>query len=251
MSDGVDNAAALLHGKERILVFTGAGISTESGIPDFRGPSGVWKTADPNDFTLANYVRNEDFRRSAWERRFESPLRHAEPNDAHRAVVDLWHGGLMIGCITQNIDGLHQAAGLPERAIAELHGNRHGIRCLDCGADADPVEVEARWRDGEADPSCAKCGGMLKSTVVYFGEMLPQGALSMSGYWASEADAVLVVGSSLSVYPAAGIPLDVAGRGAPYVIINDGPTEHDDVAEARVRGRAGTVLPELVAVLTS
>ncbi len=211
----------------------------------------MWKTANPDDFTLANYRRNEEFRKSAWERRFESPLRHAEPNAAHRAVVALWESGAMIGCITQNIDGLHQAAGLPERAIAELHGNRHGIRCLECGNDADPEEIETRWRNGETDPACRVCGGVLKSTVVYFGEMLPQRALTVSGYWASEADAVLVVGSSLSVYPAAGIPLEVAARGAPYVILNDGPTEHDDVAAVRLRGRAGTLLPELVAILTS
>lgn len=251
MTDHVANAATALDSAQRILLFTGAGISTESGIPDFRGPSGVWKTADPDDFTLANYRRDADFRKAAWQRRFESPLRHAEPNAAHRAVVVLWEGGRMIGCITQNIDGLHQAAGLPEWAIVELHGNRDGIRCLDCDTDADPGEVERRWREGDPDPACPVCRGMLKSTVVYFGEMLPERALTVSSLWASEADAVIAVGSSLSVYPAAGIPLEVAARGAPFVILNDGPTELDDVAAIRLHGRAGTLLPELVAILTS
>ncbi len=249
MSDVLQDAAALLTGCKRILMFTGAGISTESGIPDFRGPSGVWKTASPDDFTLSNYVANTEFRWAAWERRFASPLRDAEPNAAHRAVADLWRSGRMIGYITQNIDGLHQAAGLPTEAIVELHGNTDGIRCIECGTKADTKQVEERWRGGDADPSCEVCGGILKTTVIYFGEMLPERALTTAAVWTANADAVIVVGSSLSVYPAAGIPLEVAATGAPFVIVNDGPTELDDVAAVRLGGRAGEVLPSLVANL--
>lgn len=250
MIDTVEGAAGLLEGRRRILLFTGAGISTESGIPDFRGPNGVWKTADPQDFTLSNYVANSSFRRAAWERRFNSPLRHAKPNAAHRAVADLWELGNMIGCITQNIDGLHQAAGLSETALVELHGNAKGIRCLDCGTIAESDEVEDRWLNGETDPACALCRGTLKSTVIYFGEMLPQQALATAGDWTAEADGVVVVGSSLTVFPAAGIPLEVAAAGAPLVIVNDGRTEYDDYAGALLKGRAGDVLPDLVAMLS-
>ncbi len=251
MADTVETAAALLQGAQRILIFTGAGISTESGIPDFRGPSGLWKTANPDDFTLSNYVSDVGFRRAAWERRFNSPLRDARPNAAHEAIVDLWDGGRMIGCITQNIDGLHQAAGLPAEAVVELHGNAEGIRCLDCGTEAHPEDVEAQWLRGDTDPACSACGGMLKSTVVYFGEMLPARALATSGTWSEVADAVIVIGSSLSVYPATGIPLEVAARGAPLVILNDGTTKHDGAAAVRLQGRAGALLPDLVAMLTA
>ena len=251
MSEAISRAAAVLDGAYRILVFTGAGISTESAIPDFRGPTGLWTTANPDDFTLSNYVSDPAFRRTAWERRFGSPLRHAEPNRAHSAVVDLWDSGRMIGCVTQNIDGLHQAAGLPGAAIVELHGNRHGIRCLNCGTEADTAAVEALWRGGDADPGCPVCDGMLKSTVVYFGEMLPPSALETAAEWTAVADGVIVVGSSLSVYPADAIPLEVVATGAALVIVNDGPTRHDDVATVRLAGKAGVVLPQLVAELTS
>lgn len=251
MTTPLSAVAALLAGKTEVLVFTGAGISTESGIPDFRGPSGVWKTADPADFTLSNYVSNPDFRKAAWRRRFDSPLRDALPNPAHAAVVTLWEAGVMAGCVTQNIDGLHQAAGLPDDAVVELHGNGLGIACLDCAHRADPDEVEARWRNGEADPACAACGGLLKTTTILFGELLPAAALHRAALWVDRADAVIVVGSSLSVYPAAGIPLEVAANGAPFVILNEGRTDQDDLADIKVDGKAGDVLPRLVAMLTT
>ncbi len=230
-------------------MFTGAGISTESGIPDFRGPSGVWKTANPDDFTLANYVADAEFRRAAWKRRFDSPIRHARPNAAHHALVDLSNSGLMIGCVTQNIDGLHQKAGLAATDLVELHGNTRGIRCLDCGTNADPAAVEGRWRASEVDPLCQRCGGLLKSTVVYFGEMLPENALATAAEWTAHADAVLAIGSTLSVYPAANVTLEVASRDQPFIILNDGPTDQDDVATLLLSGRAGELLPRLTADL--
>lgn len=251
MNAPIAAAAELLADRSGVLVFTGAGISTESGIPDFRGPSGVWKTADPADFTLSNYVTNPDFRKGAWERRFDSPLRDAAPNPAHEAVVTYWLAGRMTGCVTQNIDGLHQAAGLPDEALVELHGNRNGITCLDCSSPADPGEVEVRWRDGEVDPVCSACGGLLKTTTILFGEMLPVAALERAAAWVDRADGVLVVGSSLSVYPAAGIPLEIAARGAPFVILNEGPTDQDPIADVRIDGKAGELLPRLVAMLTT
>ena len=247
----IEQAITLLADSARLLVFTGAGISTESGIPDFRGPSGLWKTADPKDFTLENYVTSRYFRESAWQRRFESPLRHAQPNTAHLALVDLWRRGRMIGCVTQNIDGLHHKAGLPVEGVAELHGNPRSIRCVNCAAEADSADIERRWRGGDADPRCEECGGILKSTVVYFGEMLPEVELAKAATWADRADAVIAIGSTLSVYPAANVTLDVAGRDRPFLIVNEGPTDQDRIATLRLEGRAGDLVPRLVAGLIS
>jgi len=157
----------------------------------------------------------------------------------------------MIGCVTQNIDGLHQAAGLPDRAVAEVHGNRHGIVCYERRHPADVEDVAARWRAGDADPRCRRCGSILKATTVLFGEGLPPHAVERSQRWADEADGVLAVGSTLSVYPAANFPLEVASRGEPFVIVNMGRTDHDRVATVKVEDRAGRVLPRLVAGLTT
>jgi NAD-dependent deacetylase len=246
----VADASALLADRRRILVYTGAGISTESGIPDFRGPSGIWKTADPADFTLQRYLTDEGFRRDTWQRKFDSnAITRAEPNPAHHALVRLWKAHRMVGVVTQNIDGLHQAAGLPAEAVAELHGSAHGIVCLDCGDHPEWEAIEARWRAGEEDPACARCGGMLKSTMVLFGEVLPEEEFARASLWAAMADAALAIGTTLGVYPAAEIPLQVAARGDPFVIINQGPTEHDLLATVRLEGTAGVLVPALVSAL--
>ncbi len=242
-------AAGRLSDRTRILVFTGAGISTESGIPDFRGPHGLWKRLDPNDFTLERWVTSESFRIEAWGRRFAPDRPVYRPNDGHRAIADLWRTGHMIGCITQNIDGLHQAAGLPDEGVAEVHGNASGIVCYAEGHDVDVDDVRSRWEDGETDPRCAGCGSILKSTTVLFGENLPPGAVARAQGWTDGADAVIAVGSTLSVYPAAYFPLEIAGRGDPFVIVNEGPTDHDRLATVRIEGKAGDVLPELVGAL--
>ena len=246
----IDRAIAVLFERKRILVFTGAGISTESGIPDYRGPQGIWKRFDPADFTYDRYVNDRPFRIDSWERHFRSPFLDALPNDAHRAVTQLWESGRSVGCVTQNIDGLHLAAGLPDTALVEIHGNAHRIHCISCGDEPTFAEIEARWEAGEADPRCLRCGGILKAKIVYFGEDLPQDATMRAWRMAEAADAALVVGSSLSVYPAAFVPLDVVDRGNPMVIVNQGPTDHDFRAAALVDGAAGTVLPDLVDRLT-
>jgi NAD-dependent deacetylase len=246
----VAEAAAVLAGRSEILIFSGAGISTESGIPDFRGPSGIWKTTDPADFTLQRYLADADFRRDSWKKRFTATTLHgAAPNPAHRAVAQLWNRGRMIGCVTQNIDGLHVAGGLPSEALAELHGNVHGIMCVRCNSRPDRPEIERRWRDGEPDPKCEACGGILKTTTVLFGEQLPEHDINRATVWAAAADAVIAVGTTLSVYPAAFIPMDVAARGKPFVIVNEGPTEMDHTATTRLDGKAGTLLPALVDAL--
>lgn len=250
MSQDLAYAARLLRDCRRIMVFTGAGISTESGLPDFRGTDGIWAKFAPEDFMLDRYVADPKVRVRAWATRFPKMFGNAEPNAAHEAVADLWNAGRLIGCVTQNIDGLHQAGGLPEEAIAELHGNSDGIACMQCGTTHDPTDIEQRWVNGDVDPHCERCGGILKSTIVFFGEVLPQSEVELANQWASQADAVIAVGSSLSVYPAAYVPLEIASRGAAFVIVNNAPTELDDVASIRLDGMAGTLLPQLVEAIT-
>jgi NAD-dependent protein deacetylase/lipoamidase len=249
MSQDLAYAARLLLDAKRILVFTGAGISTESGLPDFRGTDGIWTKLSPEDFQLDRYLNDPKTRIRAWQKRFPKMFGNALPNPAHFAVTDLWKAGRLVGCVTQNIDGLHQAAGLPKDAVAELHGNSDGIACVDCGAPHDPAVVEERWAGGDLDPRCDVCGGILKSTIVFFGEVLPEQELRQAEEWAAEADAVVAIGSSLSVYPAAFIPLEIAARGSAFVIINNAPTDLDNVASIRLEGMAGAVFPQLVGAI--
>lgn len=244
--DPISNATEALAGCIRILVFTGAGISTESGIPDFRGPGGVWTRIDPEEFTLSRYLANPETRRKGWAMRAESGVFDAAPNAAHRAIVDLWKSGLMISCVTQNIDGLHQAAGLPDEAVVELHGNVHQVVCVSCGALRPTTEVLERVAAGDDDPACTECGGILKADVVFFEEMMPRDEMLRAAMAAGEADAVLAVGSTLSVFPAASFPLEIAEAGHPFVIVNRGPTDLDDMATTRIDGAAGEVLPRLI-----
>lgn len=245
MTASLDKAIAALAGSERLLVFTGAGISTESGIPDFRGPNGVWTKVDPAEFTIERFLASPTNRARDWERRFASGVLDATPNDAHHAVTKLVRSGPAIGVVTQNIDGLHQASGLDDDDVTELHGSATRAECLGCGATEPVGDVERRWRAGETDPRCTECGGIVKPAIVMFGEALPTRAVARANSLAAVADAVLVIGSTLSVYPAAFVPLDVVAAGGPMVIVNLGPTEHDRLATARIEAPAGEVMPEL------
>jgi NAD-dependent deacetylase len=242
-------ATAALADCRRLLVFTGAGISTESGIPDFRGPDGVWTKVDPEEFTYSRYLENPETRRASWRMRTASGVLGAAPNEAHRAIVDLWRADLVVGCITQNIDGLHQAAGLPADAVIELHGNAHETLCLSCGDVQATAIVAERVSSGEDDPTCLLCGGILKVAVVFFGEPMPRRELMRASIAAGDADGVIAIGSTLSVFPAASFPIEVVEAGYPMVIINRGPTELDDLASVIVEGAAGEVLPGLVSNL--
>jgi len=239
----------LIRGAERILVFTGAGISTESGIPDFRGPDGVWTKVDPAEFTIQRYLANPETRRRSWAMRDEGGVLSAKPNGGHKAITDLWNADRLVGCVTQNIDGLHGAAGLPPEAIVEIHGNAHTTQCLDCGNTQTTTAVMERVSAGESDPQCSECGGILKVDVVFFGEPLPEREMTRAMAMAMVADAVITVGSTLSVYPAAYVPLTVAESGRPMVIINQGPTDLDGIAATTIDGSASHELRSLANAL--
>ena len=244
-------ALQLLEPSKHLLAFTGAGISTESGIPDFRVPDGVWKKVDPSEFTFDKYVNRAETRRRSWVMRKQSGLFEAKPNAAHRALVDLWEAGILLGVVTQNIDGLHQAAGLPEEAVIELHGNVQNVECLECDASWPTPEVIARVDAGEEDPHCPDCGGIIKVSVVSFGQTMPVMEVQRASQLALACDAVLAVGSTLSVYPAAYVPIEAKQSGAAFVIVNQGPTDQDHLADVIVEAAAGEALPTMAQALIS
>ncbi len=245
MQDGdLAEVAGWLRDAARILVFTGAGISTESGIPDFRGPNGVWKTRDPLRYTIQNYLADPEVRRESWQNRLASPVDAAQPNAGHRAVVALEETGRVSAVVTQNIDGLHQLAG--SRNVIELHGTTRQAGCLSCGRRMPMAVALDRVREGDLDPHCELCGGLLKSATISFGQALVESDVERATEYASSCEVCLAVGSTLSVWPAAGVPLHAARSGARLVIVNDGETDLDLAASALIRGRAGEVLPALV-----
>ncbi|MCB2223055.1 MAG: NAD-dependent deacylase [Actinobacteria bacterium] len=246
---GIESALRLLADKRRILVFTGAGVSTDSGIPDFRGPDGVWTRVDPAEFTFSRFMERSETRRRSWQMRAESGILDAEPNAAHRALVDLWKSRRMLAVVTQNIDGLHQKAGLPRRAVVELHGNALQAVCMSCRTKVPSRVVLERVAGGDLDPACTDCGGILKPDVVLFEETMPVLETDRAMHLAFDADAVVSIGSTLGVFPAAYVPIRAVETGAVLVIVNQGATELDDLADTRIEGPAGEVVPELVSGL--
>ena len=243
------SATALLANAGRVTVLTGAGVSTDSGIPDFRGPDGLW-TRNPDaqryvDFDL--YRRDADVRRESWRRRAAHPALIASPNAAHRAVAGLYEQGRLRALLTQNIDGLHQRAGVPDERVVEVHGSIRDTECLDCGERRPMSEALARVHAGEADPECSDCGGMLKSGTVFFGQPLDATVLRRAVDAARDCDLFLAVGTSLSVQPVASLTGLAASHGAPVVIVNASPTPYDELAAAVIREPIGTVLPQLLA----
>jgi NAD-dependent deacetylase len=247
MDDGTA-AARLVAAARRITVLTGAGVSTESGIPDFRGPNGLWTTQPDSRrmFSLAAYRDDPELRVHSWRRRAEHPAWRAEPNPAHRAFTELQRQGRLRALLTQNIDGLHQAAGTDPSLVVELHGTLTRTRCLSCGALGDMAQALRRVRAGEVDPPCLVCGGVLKSATISFGQPLDPDVLRRARQAARDCDLMLAAGTSLAVQPAAGLVGLAARSGAVVVICNDAPTPYDGLAAALVRGRLGEVLPRLV-----
>lgn len=241
----LDHAAQLIRAAKRGIAFTGAGISQESGIPTFRGADGLWKKYNPMKVASIDYFMQDPaaYWRVAHER--GAVALAARPNPGHYALAALEESGHLAAVVTQNTDGLHQQSG--SARVIELHGSGRGVVCLDCGIKEPRADVHARLAT-EMPPVCRMCGGrFLKPTVVLFGEALPQPEVDQARAFARRADLMLVVGSSLVVYPAAQIPVDAVRSGAPLVIVNDEPTPMDGYAATVVRGKSGEVLPELLA----
>lgn len=238
----------LLRNGRRILIFTGAGISTESGIPDFRGPGGVWTRRKPVYYH--DFMRSEEARIEHWDYKLEGwrAFRDAKPNPTHQAIVSLERAGKVEAVVTQNIDGLHEMAGTSPAKLVELHGTNRKIECQSCGKLSEPEPHFERFRKTRRPPVC-DCGGFLKPATISFGQQLRNEDLERAQDAAVNADLVVALGSTLSVYPAADIPLLAARRGAPYVIINRGPTEHDGFEEVTLRldGDASRIFAPAVA----
>lgn len=226
------------------VVFTGAGISTESGIPDFRSPGGIWTRYDPRTFTFQRYVAEPEVRKLGWQMRKELRSVDARPNEGHQAIARLEELGAVRGVVTQNVDGLHQQAG--SRSVLELHGTTRFVSCLRCAARWPMEEILARVDAGEEDPACLECSGILKSATVSFGQSLPPDVVEQAHRLTLEADFFLVVGSSLVVYPAAAFPAQAKRSGARLVIVNREPTGTDGIADAVVHAEAGPTLTAIV-----
>ncbi len=240
-------AADMIVRARSIVVFTGAGISTESGIPDFRSPGGIWTKFDPEDFTIQKFLSSPETRKKQWNILLEGGLiTDAKPNRAHHAVAELEQMGKLTCVVTQNIDNLHQKAGNSPDKVYELHGNMRYLRCIDCDARYPVGEIVERYRLKDDVPDCELCHGILKPDVVFFGEMLPQATLKSATFHATRCDLIIVVGSSLVVYPAASIPLYAKESGAKLVIINNTPTPCDDIADVIINHSAGEVMEKLL-----
>ncbi len=248
LSDAIARLGDLIEEAQAIVPFTGAGISTECGIPDFRSPGGLWTKNKPIPFD--QFVAFQDMRDEAWRRRLamESHFAAAQPGRGHRALASLFQRGKVPGLITQNIDNLHQDSGIPHESIVELHGNTRFARCLDCRARYEIGWVKDAFERAQGRaPSCAACGGAIKTATVSFGEAMPQDAMARAGQLARDCDLFLAIGSSLVVWPAAGFPLMAKQKGARLAIINREPTEQDDIADLVIRHDIGDVFAPFIA----
>jgi NAD-dependent deacetylase len=241
--------ALLLAGAERAVVFTGAGISTESGIPDFRSPGGVWSKMKP--IYYQDFVGDEAARREAWSRTFNRTAgwTGAKPNAGHFAVAALMAMGKVSSVITQNVDNLHQDAGAPASQVIELHGNASYAKCLDCQTPYELDALEIAWREREQIPYCHACGGLVKSATISFGQPMPMAEMARAIDEAKACDLFLVLGSSLVVYPAASLPLLAKGQGAALAIVNREPTEQDEYADLVANVEIGPFLTEALALM--
>ena len=246
--DTVQTVRGWIAAARRIVVLTGAGISTDSGIPDFRGPQGVW-TRNPHAekmATLQHYVADPDVRKRSWQDRLSSPAWQAKPNAGHLALVELERRGNLDTLVTQNVDGLHLMAGTSPERLIQIHGTMREVTCLACGERAPMERALARVRAGEDDPACRSCGGILKSATISFGQSLVAADLTRAQQAAHRSDLMLAVGTKLSVWPIAGMVPTAKEAGARVVIINAEPTELDSMADAVLRGSISEILPRLV-----
>ena len=244
----LDDLKKLIERSQRAVVFTGAGISTESGIPDFRSPGGIWSKNRVIYFD--EFVSSRDARVEAWTRLFDgrATLKKATPNAGHRAVARLVEAGKVSDVITQNIDGLHQAAGVPGGKVIEVHGNATYAKCLDCGLRHEFDDIEPAFLATKEPPVCQMCGGIVKSATISFGQAMPEAEMERAGEAAFECDLFLAIGSSLVVYPAAGLPIAAKRHGARLVILNRDPTELDHLADLVINAEIGPSLAKVVGV---
>ncbi len=244
----MDDVRGWIAAAQRVVVLTGAGISTDSGIPDFRGPQGVW-TKNPKAEKLSDiryYMADPEVRRLSWQSRLENPAWRAQPNTGHKALVELERRGKLHALITQNIDELHQQAGNSPGKVIEVHGTMRQVVCMNCDERAPMEKALARVRAGEADPPCRSCGGILKSATISFGQQLVPEVIDRAMRAAAEADLFLSVGTSLQVYPIAGAVQLAKRAGAKLVIVNAEPTPFDDLADAVFNDSISDVLPRLL-----
>ena len=249
LADDIARVRGGIDEADRVTVLTGAGISTDSGIPDFRGPQGVW-TKNPEaekTATLQHYLADPEVRKRGWQQRLSSPAWQARPNSGHLALVEIERRGKLRAVITQNVDGLHQEAGHDPAKVIEVHGTMRMVGCMSCGETAPMERALDRVRAGEEDPPCRTCGGILKSATISFGQHLVPEVIDAAERAALDCDLFLAVGSTLSVFPAAGVVPIAKQTGARLVIVNAEPTAMDDLADAVLRGQIGEILPALVA----
>ena len=233
---------------KRIVVFTGAGISTESGISDFRSPGGIWDRFDPDEFTYQKFLSSPVSREKYWEfsKSVWPAMADAKPNRGHNAIAELHRMGKLDCVITQNIDGLHQKSGIPEERIIELHGTMAWVNCLNCGQRYPREQIQSRVEAGDKTPACDTCGGILKPATISFGQPMPEKETHEAEARSASCDLFLVAGSSLVVYPAAQMPLIAKENGAKLIIINLTPTPHDRYADIVIYEKTGQVLPQIV-----
>ena len=244
----IDRLREMIDGARRIVAFTGAGISTESGIPDFRSPGGIWTKYQPIYFD--DFMSSEEMRRESWRRKFatDETMLKAEPNAGHRALAKLVEQGKMAAIITQNVDGLHQRSGVPASKIIELHGNATYASCLDCGQRHELEPIRKTFLGKGTLPVCSKCDGIVKTATISFGQSMPEIQMARAQDETLQCDLFIVLGSSLVVYPAAGFPRIAKRRGAHLVILNRDPTDQDDDADLVLHDEIGPTMSRVVGV---
>ncbi len=244
MEDKIREVAQLITDSKKIVVFVGAGLSTESGIPDFRSPGGVWDKYDPEDFYFQNFLSNVSSREKYWQMATEmyDAMKDAKPNAGHLAIAELEKLGKLDCLITQNIDGLHFKAGNSEEKVLELHGTAMHVACLSCQKRFDRDAIQERIAKGDRDPACDSCGGLLKPATISFGQSMPERETAQAYKWSAACDLFIVIGSSLVVHPAAQMPVVAKRAGAKLVIVNRDETACDDMADIIVSGQAGQIM---------
>jgi NAD-dependent deacetylase len=248
MDEQLKQIAQWIINSEKVIVFSGAGLSTESGIPDFRSPGGVWDKYDPEDFNFHNFIASEASREKYWQMATEmwEPIKKAKPNPAHLAIAELERLGKLDCVITQNIDGLHSKAGNSEEKILQLHGTAIFVSCLSCQKRYDRNQIQERIKKGQKAPRCDDCRGLLKPATISFGQSMPEKETQEAYHRSSICDLFIVIGSSLVVQPAASMPLVAKRNGAKLVIINRDPTPYDDMADLVIHGQAGSTMASIM-----